>query len=253
MISSFLLQGLGRTALTACVLGIIWGLHSLVLLQCLIHSAGFWTVFPLTDRTIQYLSRWCAYVVALCTFHLLEFFVTAIYNPTVLNGDSFLVNHSTAYTTVAITSCIEFNIRFLILGHASWGWVGGLLLVSIGQTLRSLAMATAGQSFHHLIQTSKRDSHVLVTHGIYHYLRHPSYTGFFYWSVGTQVLLGNPLHTLAFAAASWTFFRRRIPYEEETLCRHFPGDYERYRDTTWIGIPFLDYCIRRDRDGSKED
>ena len=38
----------------------------------------------------------------LSTFHLLEFFITALYNPYVTSADSFLVNHSIAYTAAAL-------------------------------------------------------------------------------------------------------------------------------------------------------
>lgn len=43
------------------------------------------------------------------------------------------------------------------------------------------------------------------------YLRHPSYFGWFWWCVGTQCLLCNPLCILAYAVAAWDFFRKRIP------------------------------------------
>lgn len=42
-------------------------------------------------------------------------------------------------------------------------------------------------------------------------LRHPSYTGWFYWSAATQLLLANPICTLAYTLAAWSFFRHRIP------------------------------------------
>jgi len=73
----------------------------------------------------------------------------------------------------------------------------------------------------------------------YKILRHPSYVGFYYWSVGTQLLLGNALHTVLFAIAAWMFFRRRIPFEEEALVQLFPEEYPAYVKQTWIGIPFL--------------
>lgn len=33
----------------------------------------------------------------------------------------------------------------------------------------------------------REDSHQLVTRGVYRFLRHPSYFGWFWWSLGTQV------------------------------------------------------------------
>lgn len=40
--------------------------------------------------------------------------------------------------------------------------------------------------------------------------RHPSYFGFFYWAMGTQIALANPVSTLVFAIVLWRFFNRRI-------------------------------------------
>jgi protein-S-isoprenylcysteine O-methyltransferase len=83
--------------------------------------------------------------------------------------------------------------------------------------------------------------------GRYKFLRHPSYVGFYYWAVGTQLLLGNPLHTVLFAIAAWMFFHRRIPYEEESLMRLFPDEYPGYVASTYIGIPFLSTRIETTR------
>ncbi len=63
----------------------------------------------------------------------------------------------------------------------------GLFMVVGGEVLRKLAMFTAVTNFNHYIQHEKQDGHVLVTHGVYSYCRHPAYVGWFYWSVGTQV------------------------------------------------------------------
>eukprot|EP00980_Cylindrotheca_fusiformis_P020614 scaffold7679_cov134-Cylindrotheca_fusiformis.AAC.5 len=85
----------------------------------------------------------------------------------------------------------------------------------------------------------KKDNHVLITHGIYRYLRHPSYVGFYYWSVGSQVLLNNVISSILFGYASWMFFRRRIPFEERSLMHHFPNEYAVYARQARIMIPFI--------------
>lgn len=124
-------------------------------------------------------------------------------------------------------------------------------------------MLHAGSNFNHLVQKEKRAGHVLVTGGVYRYLRHPSYFGFFWWGLGTQVVLGNAVCLVGYAVVLWRFFRRRIeseslsvPYaigerriertlanlsiEEETLLIGFFGmDYVRYRDRTRVGIPLI--------------
>jgi protein-S-isoprenylcysteine O-methyltransferase len=80
---------------------------------------------------------------------------------------------------------------------------------------------TAGSNFHHLIRTERDEKHKLVTHGIYAYLRHPGYFGWFWWCIGTQILLSNPICIAAYAFASWRFFSERIPEEEDTLIKFF--------------------------------
>lgn len=233
-------KALGRTALVACILGLLLGAHIIV---WILVSLDIWYLLELgwcSSGRMFLLWQWCSYAIALCCFHLLEFAITALYNPTECSSDSFLVNHSTAYTAAALTSWLEFGIRFCFFPSAAIPMVSyaGLPVLWVAQFIRSSAMATAGESFNHLIQTSKKDNHRLITHGIYRWFRHPSYVGFFYWSIATQMVLGNPVHTILFAMASWSFFRRRIPYEEETLRQHFP-DYPAYAARTWMGIPFI--------------
>lgn len=186
--------------------------------------------------------QWSGYASAVSMFHLSEYFTTALYNPTAASSDSFLVNHSTSYTAAALTSWTEFGLRFALAPQ--WNLPRPLVYFGLGmavlaQMIRSLAMITAGESFNHLIQTYKKENHVLITHGIYSILRHPSYVGFYYWSIALQLLLGNAAHAILFSVVSWMFFKRRIPFEEESLCAHFPHEYPAYVARTWMGIPFL--------------
>jgi protein-S-isoprenylcysteine O-methyltransferase len=80
---------------------------------------------------------------------------------------------------------------------------------------------------------------VLVTSGFYAYVRHPSYFGWFWWSIGLQVLLGNPLCVMAYSYASWKFFAERIPYEEMTLLEFFGAKFDEYRNRVPTGIPMI--------------
>jgi len=73
-------------------------------------------------------------------------------------------------------------------------------------------MIEASSNFSHKIATEKKSTHELVTSGVYSLVRHPSYFGFFWWGVGTQVFLANPLSTVVFMAVLWRFFSYRIQY-----------------------------------------
>lgn len=86
----------------------------------------------------------------------------------------------------------------------------GLGMMIVGQGARSVAMAHAGTSFNHTVQKFKLRGHVLVTGGIYGFLRHPSYFGFFWWALGTQLVLGNVVCLVGYSAVLWRFFMLRI-------------------------------------------
>jgi protein-S-isoprenylcysteine O-methyltransferase len=45
------------------------------------------------------------------------------------------------------------------------------------------------------------------------FVRHPSYVGFFYWAIGTQLFMSNVVSTLAFVFVLGRFFSSRIKGE----------------------------------------
>ncbi|XP_012577504.1 PREDICTED: protein-S-isoprenylcysteine O-methyltransferase [Condylura cristata] len=127
---------------------------------------------------------------SLSLFHYSEYLVTAVNNPKSLSLDSFLLNHSLEYTVAALSSWVEFtleNIFWPELKQITWLSAAGLLMVVFGECLRKAAMFTAGSNFNHVVQNEKSETHTLVTSGVYAWFRHPSYVGWFYWSIGTQV------------------------------------------------------------------
>jgi protein-S-isoprenylcysteine O-methyltransferase len=65
-------------------------------------------------------------------------------------------------------SCLAFfSIAFLPLGTTLAQSAAGLVIVVLGQSLRTAAMWTAGVNFNHIIANKLRDGHRLVTHGVY--------------------------------------------------------------------------------------
>lgn len=87
------------------------------------------------------------------------------------------------------------------------------MFMLVGQVFRSLAMVQAGHSFSHVVKRVKLDDHKLITTGVYAWVRHPSYVGFFYWAVGTQMLLSNVVSFVAFVFILGKFFVNRIKGE----------------------------------------
>ncbi|KAH8805580.1 Isoprenylcysteine carboxyl methyltransferase family-domain-containing protein [Xylogone sp. PMI_703] len=188
------------------------------------------------------------FLAALCAFHFLEFWTTARYNTNAAKVSSFLFStNGHAYTAAHTTATLECIITNALFPNRAWLppslsrllLLLGLFLVVLGQSIRSIAMIQAGSNFNHIVQRRKAQTHKLVTTGIYHYLRHPSYFGFFWWGLGTQLVLGNPVCFLAYTTVLWRFFSRRIKGEEELLIHFFGDEYVKYRDRTVVGIPMI--------------
>ncbi|CAD6566429.1 MAG: hypothetical protein TREMPRED_002580 [Tremellales sp. Tagirdzhanova-0007] len=186
------------------------------------------------------------YVAALGLFHLLEFWTTAGWNVQKLTIDAFLLNNTNQYHYAHAFGLTEYFLSsyFYPQKFAIWycchPWldVVGTILV-VGQTFRSLAMIHASTSFSHIVKSVKHDDHTLVTTGVYAWSRHPSYAGFFYWAVASQLLLGNVVSTLGFAIVLGRFFADRIKGEEKHLVRFFGDDYVQYRRHVGTGLPFI--------------
>ena len=212
-------RSLSAIALRAFLLGVTLG-------------ASLTLTVVLLQPPLNPLWRAPCFLAALSTFHLLEFYITARYNPTAAtvsaflltgNGYAYNVAHSLALLECTLRNYVApryytdwlrlqpFNAFLPADGGARIAWLTlGLMLLLGGQGVRTLAMAQAGTNFNHLVQSKKKHGHVLVTHGIYRWLRHPSYFGFFWWGLGTQVVMGNLICLVGYAVVLWRFFSLRI-------------------------------------------
>ena len=191
------------------------------------------------------------FLAALSLFHWLEYQITALYNPTVATVSAFILSQNgKAYNTahgLAFLECfvrytilkpLNLNMKALIMSYALnrtrgpgtdvsvsfhhlWLSVGFTMLV-FGQVIRTIAMAKAGSNFNHTVQMRKKQGHVLVTDGIYFWIRHPSYFGFFWWGLGTQIVLGNFVCLTGYLVVLWRFFSHRIRGNFHLLLLHFP-------------------------------
>ncbi|KAK9376762.1 Isoprenylcysteine carboxyl methyltransferase family-domain-containing protein [Lipomyces chichibuensis] len=183
-----------------------------------------------------------AYVASLAAFHFLEYWITARYNPSKVTIDSFLFRNGSSYFIAHSSALMEATIEWAFFGnikkHIILSAIGFALMV-FGQILRSMAMIHASSNFSHVIVHHKEDSHRLVTTGVYSFTRHPSYLGYFWWAIGTQLFLVNPVASVGFAIILWRFFNNRIQYEEKLLIEFFGDKYIEYKKSTGTLIPFI--------------
>lgn len=195
------------------------------------------------------------YLCSLSTFHLLEYLFALTFHPMDCTSDSFLLFQNKKESFALLASMLEYFIEKALIaipytrqripsfllgmkGNPKL-YVPATVSVMFFQAVRTIAMWTAGYNFHHYIRDNPDPEQTLTTTGIYSLIRHPSYFGWFYWAISTQVLLSNPICTILYAALSWYTFNTRIKIEEETLVRDFGRDYWEYRSRVGVGIPFI--------------
>ena len=178
---------------------------------------------------------------AITFFHSTEYVLAlAVHGKSNVSLKSLLISPS--YLAAMVFSLLEYMVEIILFpGLKEHWWVSnlGLAMVIVGEIIRKSAIITAGHAFTHLIRINRDDHHKLITHGIYRFVRHPAYCGFFIWSVGTQIMLCNPVSTIGFAIVVWRFFMQRIPYEEYFLRQFFCSDYEEYARHVPSGVPFI--------------
>lgn len=188
---------------------------------------------------------WLDFGLFLCflsIYHMWEWSFVAFFHPEELSGDSFLINHSPEWVCAWAFCVLEYFVErhfFPGMKNHLFIVIPAALVVAGGQAIRTISMYTAGSNFSHIVEESARDDHVLVTDGIYAISRHPSYFGWFWWTIFMQVLLGNPITTVAFAAVAWMFFNDRIPDEETYLIEMFGDKYLDYKKRVPTRIPFI--------------
>jgi protein-S-isoprenylcysteine O-methyltransferase len=201
----------------------------------------------ISSQTSSPLWRLPFFLSSLSLFHFLEFYTTALANPTNAEASSFLLSsNGWAYNiahTAAFAECLlshTYGTRALLPQFVHILLLfSGLFLVLIGQIIRTTAIIQAGPSFSHLVAKQKKETHVLITRGVYSILRHPSYFGFFWWGIGTQLVLGNFVCLAGYSVVLWKFFSARIQGEEIFLVRWFKKEYVDYRKKTPVGIPYI--------------
>lgn len=215
-------KSLSGISLRAFLLGTTFGLTLILTLLLSTSATPLWRV-PF-------------FIATLSLFHFLEYFVTAHYNTHFATVSAFLLSsNGWAYNAAHGSAVVE-----CLISH--WFWPGqtllgrwlsitepitgssvslllvcGFVLTGVGQIVRTCAMAQAASNFNHHVQIEHKAGHVLVKTGLYRFLRHPSYFGFFWWGLGTQLVLGNVVCFVGYAIVLWRFFSTRIKRESFRL------------------------------------
>ena len=182
------------------------------------------------------------YFISLCIYHYSEFFSVLLYHFDILTSEYFLINHSTSWVFATLFSFMETILGinyFDKYKKIKFFFIIGFLMMIIGQYFRIAALYTGKKNFTHRISFDKANEHKLITNGVFAISRHPSYFGFYLWSVGIEIMCCNPICIIAFGVILFKFFKNRIIIEEQLLIQFFGEEYLEYKKKVGILIPFI--------------
>ncbi|KAJ8086751.1 farnesyl cysteine-carboxyl methyltransferase [Marasmius tenuissimus] len=131
-------------------------------------------LFAFVSRGLSQYS-WATYqlgffLAAWSAFHWGEYAVTAGWNLDKCSVDSFLLDNGYVYHVANGSAVVEYLITLYFKpswkSHAYLSQIG-IIMVIVGQILRSTAMIHASTNFSHAVAYRKRFGHRLVTDGVY--------------------------------------------------------------------------------------
>ena len=182
------------------------------------------------------------YFITLCIYHYTEFFSVLLYHFKKLSCEYFLIDQSLSWIIATFVSFIETILEtyyFNKYKKIKIFFIIGLIMTIIGQIFRIGGIYTGKKNFTHKISYEKKKEHKLVTNGVFSLSRHPSYFGFYLWSIGIEIMCCNPICFIGFTFILFYFFKNRILLEEKLLIQFFGEEYLEYKKKVGILIPFI--------------
>ncbi len=113
----------------------------------------------------------------------------------------------------------------------------GTVIFALGTAVRTIAVRTLDHYFTY--QLCIREEHRLIQHGIYRYLRHPSYTGTLLEAIGMLVAARSAYGLALFLVSATLLFTLRIRREEQMMRDQFGEEYESYMRSSKRLIPWI--------------
>lgn len=120
--------------------------------------------------------------------------------------------------------------------HPAQGWAGLVIMIA-ALVLFRVTHKQLGRNWSISLET--RESHKLVTSGVYGYVRHPMYSSFFLSALAQLVLLPNWIVGPAGLICIGILFFFRVGREEAMMVEAFGQDYVAYMQQTARIVPWL--------------
>ncbi len=116
------------------------------------------------------------------------------------------------------------------------GWLGAAVALA-ALTMFYLSHRELGRNWS--ISLDVRETHKLVTDGVYARVRHPMYTAFWLWALAQALLLPNWIAGLSGLVGFGTLYAFRVGREEKLMLDAFGNEYRAYMARTARLVPRL--------------
>ena len=116
------------------------------------------------------------------------------------------------------------------------GWLG-LAVFAAGIWLNYRTHRDLGRNFSPTLDV--RPEHMLVTTGVYAYVRHPMYSAFFLWGVAQALLLSNWVAGFSGLVGFAILYFLRVGQEERLMLETFGDQYRAYMSRTARLVPWV--------------
>lgn len=113
-------------------------------------------------------------------------------------------------------------------------WLGALVAIA-ALILFHLTHRALGRNWS--VSLDLRESHRLVTAGVYRYVRHPMYSAFWLWAIAQALLLPNFIAGLSGLVGFGTLYFFRVGQEERLMLDAFGTEYGDYMARTGRVMP----------------
>jgi protein-S-isoprenylcysteine O-methyltransferase Ste14 len=113
-------------------------------------------------------------------------------------------------------------------------WIGAAIAIA-SLVLFHLTHRALGRNWS--VSLDLRESHRLVTEGVYRYVRHPMYSAFWLWAIAQALLLPNLIAGLSGLVGFGILYSFRVAQEERLMLDAFGAEYADYMARTGRVVP----------------
>ena len=150
---------------------------------------------------------------------------------------SMILLFSTIGGSLLVAQIVAFRQLAPILPAARQALLLGLALLVAGILLRWIAIVSLGRFF--TMNVAVQKEHRVVRHGLYRWVRHPSYTGMLVAFCGIAIALNDWLSLALLLVPITGALLYRIRVEERALLDTLGDEYRDYCGSTARLIPFV--------------